>query len=84
MTGPADDLLEVLATITGTRLPDAGALVAALSLADVEDLIAEGGLTDEWPTRIVADALEELRQRASHQTELDRSIGGRRHRGGLR
>jgi len=80
----ADDLLEALAPILGVRLPDAPAVVALLSLDEAENFLAASGLADDWPIRLLADALEEIRQRAGQQTDLDRSIGGRRHGRGFR
>ncbi len=79
-----DELLKSLATIRGIARPDAVDVVAAMSLADVCELLEAAGALDDWPILVLADALEEIRERSSHQAQRERSIGGRRHRGGLR
>jgi len=80
----ADDLLEALAPILGVRLPDAPAVVAFLSLDEAENFLAAAGIADDWPIRVLAAALDEMRERARRQTDVDRSIGGRRHGRGFR
>ncbi|HEY5024440.1 MAG TPA: hypothetical protein VII76_05640 [Acidimicrobiales bacterium] len=79
----ADELIEALATALGKRLPDAPAAVALLPLAEVCELLEAAGALDDWPILVLAVALEEIRDRERHQAQRDRSIGGRRHRGGV-
>jgi len=80
----ADELLGALAPILGVRLPDAPAVVARMTLGEVIDRLAGAGIADDWPIRVLADALEDVRARAGRQTDVDRSIGGRRHGRGFR
>jgi len=80
-TPPSEALLDVLAPIIGIRRPDALTAVAVMTLDDVERLLDGAGIADDWPTLQLANALEEVRQRARRQTERDWSAGGRRARG---
>ena len=82
MTPRSEALLDALAAITGIPRPDAPTAVAAMSLTEVGELLERAGATD-WPIQVLADVLEEIRELARHQTELDGSVFGRRHRGAL-
>ncbi len=82
MTAVSDALLEAVATVTGTPLPDAPELVAFMSLNELERILADVPPGD-WPTRVVADALEDIRRQVLHQRLLDHSIAGRRRLGPL-